>query len=352
MPETPRSRPRLLRRAVIRRVAALLVVLIVPLLGVYLAMIRMPGRSYRGPLAPLNWEQSALRDALRRDVHALAGEIGGRSVYDAPAGLAAAADSLEAALIRAGYAVERQSFPVGQVTCHNLAVEVKGATRPGEIVVVGAHYDSFGDLPAADDNASGVAATLALARAFAGAGAGRPPDRTLRFVLFANEEPPFFQTDLMGSRVYARRCRQRGEAIAAMLSLETIGYYSDAPGSQKYPPPVGLLYPPTGDFIGFIGNVASRRLVRAAVGSFRRHARFPSEGAALPGFITGVGWSDHWAFWQEGYQGVMVTDTAPFRYPYYHTRHDTPDKLDYDRMARVVDGLRGVVADLASARSD
>jgi hypothetical protein len=333
-----------------KRLAALLVVHIASVLGGYHAMIHMPGRSYLGPLSPLDEDQLALRDALRRDVVALAGDIGGRSAYDAPAGLDAAADDLEAALGRAGYAVERQSFPVGRGICHNLAVEITGASRPGEIVIVGAHYDSAGDMPAANDNASGVAATLALARAFAGT--GRPPDRTLRFVLFANEEPPFFQTDLMGSRVYARRCRQRGEAIAAMLSLETIGYYSDAPGSQKYPPPVGLLYPSTGDFIGFIGNVASRGLVRAAVGSFRRHARFPSEGAALPGFITGVGWSDHWAFWQEGYPALMVTDTAPFRYPYYHTRHDTPDKLDYDRMARVVDGLRGVVADLASARPD
>ncbi len=164
--------------------------------------------------------------------------------------------------------------------------------------------------------------------------------------------PPFFQTDLMGSRVYARRCRRRGEAIVAMLSLETIGYYSDAPGSQYYPPPVGLISPSTGDFIGLIGNVALRKLVRAAVGSFRRHARFPSEGAALPGFIAGVGCSDHWAFWQEGYPAVMVTDTAPFRYPYYHTRHDTQDKLGFDRMARVVNGLRGVVTDLASARPE
>lgn len=288
MAEASRSRSRLPRRKKVRRLAALLVALLIPLVGGYLALICMPGRSYRGPLPPPTGGQSALRDELKRDVVALAGGIGGRSAYHAPAGLAAAADHLEAELARAGYAVERQSFPAGRATCHNLAVEIRGASRPGEVVVVGAHYDSAGDNPAADDNASGVAATLALARGFAGA--GQPPDRTLRFVLFSNEEPPFFRTDLMGSRVYARRCRQRGEAIAAMLSLETVGYYIDASGSQQYPPPLSLLYPSTGDFIGFVGNVGSRRLVRAAVGSFRRHARFPSEGAALPGFVAGVGW--------------------------------------------------------------
>ena len=173
--------------------------------------------------------------------------------------------------------------------------------------------------------------------------------RTVRFVLFANEEPPFFQTADMGSLVYAKRCRQRGENIVAMLSVETIGYYSERPGSQQYPPPMGLLYPSTGDFIGFVGNVKSRHLVRELVGSFRRHAQFPSEGAALPGSMTGVSWSDQWAFWQEGYPAVMVTDTAPFRYPYYHHPADTPDRLDYERMARVVDGLRAVLVDLAGS---
>jgi hypothetical protein len=147
----------------------------------------------------------------------------------------------------------------------------------------------------------------------------------------------------MGSVRYARRCRQRDEQIVAMLSLETIGYYSDAPGSQQYPFPFGLLYPSEGNFIGFVGNVSSGDLVRTAIGAFRQHARFPSEGAAVPASIQGVGWSDHWSFWQVGYPGIMVTDTAPFRYPHYHRREDTPDKVDYARMARVVAGLEHVV---------
>ncbi len=164
---------------------------------------------------------------------------------------------------------------------------------------------------------------------------------------FANEEPPYFQTPAMGSVVYARRCRERGEQVVAMLSLETIGFYSDQPGSQHYPVPFGLLYPSTGDFVGFVGNTASRALVREAIGVFRASARFPSEGVAAPGALPGVGWSDHWAFWQEGYPAVMITDTAPFRNPDYHTRRDTPERLSYAPMARVVAGLERVVEALA-----
>ncbi len=132
-----------------------------------------------------------------------------------------------------------------------------------------------------------------------------------------------------------------------MLSLETMGYYRDDPDTQKYPPPMSLFYPSRGNFIGFVGDVGSRGLVRRLVGSFRRRAAFPSEGAALPAFVPGVGWSDQWSFWQEGYPGVMVTDTAPFRYPYYHTQADTPDKLDYERLARVTVALAEVVREIA-----
>jgi len=308
-------------------------------------MLRMPGRSHRGPLPPLTADQAALRDDLRRDVAALAGEIGPRCVAEAPRGLDDAAANLDAALVRAGYAPERQKFTAHGHTCVNLEAGRKGAVRPGEIVVIGAHYDSCGDTPGADDNASGVAALLALARAFAPP--APPPARTLRFVFFTNEEPPDFQRSTMGSLVYARGCKARGDRVVAMLSLETVGYYTDAPGSQHYPAPFGLLFPSTGNFIGVIGDVSSRRLVREALGSFRHHARFPSEGAALPASIDGVDWSDHWSFWQAGYPAAMVTDTAPFRNPHYHAPTDTPDRLDYDRMARVVDGLRAVVADLS-----
>jgi len=212
-------------------------------------------------------------------------------------------------------------------------------------VIVGAHYDSREGTPGADDNASGAAAALALARAFVNV----KPSRTLRFVFFTNEE--YFREDLMGSLVYAKLCRALNENIVAMVSLETIGYFSDVANSQKYPFPINLFYPSTGDFVGFVGNVASRSLVRTAIGSFRTVATVPSQGVAAPEFIDGVGWSDQWSFWRLGYPGIMITDTAPFRNPNYHRPTDTPDTLDYGRLARVVAGLESVVADLGAAKS-
>jgi Zn-dependent M28 family amino/carboxypeptidase len=132
-----------------------------------------------------------------------------------------------------------------------------------------------------------------------------------------------------------------------MISLETIGYFSDAPHSQAYPSPgLGIFYPKVGNFIGFVSNVHSRALLRRVIALFRRHAKIPSEGAALPAFIPGVSWSDHWSFWRNDYPGIMVTDTAPFRYPYYHSASDTPDKLDYDRFALVVSGMEKVIQGL------
>lgn len=300
----------------------------------------MPGRNI-STAAALDNTEVALRAELFSDVHALAGDIGERNLNRYPQ-LVAATDLIEASLARAGLTPRRDSYDLRGRACHNLEVEIRGA-RP-EILVVGAHYDSVSGSPGANDNASGVAGLLALARRFA----GKPCGQTLRFVAFVNEEPPYFQTEEMGSLVYAKRCKARGDPITAMISLETIGYFSDAPRSQVYPSPgLGLFYPTTGNFIGFVGNLPSRALVRRAVGLFREQEKIPAEGAALPSFVPGVGWSDQWSFWQCGYPAIMVTDTAPFRYPHYHSSTDTPDKLDYDRFALVVSGIEGVITELA-----
>lgn len=308
-------------------------------------MIRMPGESHQGPLPPADAQLLALAGELRQSVTQLAEEIGERNISRRPTELTQAADWIEGDLSGLGYEVSRQEYKVSGVSCCNLEAENLGKTLPKEIVVVGAHYDSVVGTPGANDNGSGVAAVLALAKRFA----RRETDRTLRFVAFVNEEPPYFQTEKMGSWVYARRCRQRNEEITAMLSLETIGYYSDSPDSQQYPPPLNLLYPSTGDFIGFVGNTASADLVRQVVGTFRQHEPFPSEGGAPPEALPGVGFSDQWSFWQEGYPAVMVTDTAMFRYPHYHRAEDTTDKIDFERTARVVRGLEEVVGVLAGA---
>jgi hypothetical protein len=302
-------------------------------------MMRMPGKSYSGALAPWTAEETALAEEIRRDVEILAGEIGERNVF-AYSGYVAAADFIEKMLREAGYEVQRQAFEAAGWTCWNLEAEVGGVDRPEEILVVGAHYDSVQGTVGANDNGSGVAAALALARRLR----GRRMGRTVRFVFFANEEPPFFQTAEMGSRVYARRCRERGENIVGMISLETIGYYSEDAGSQKYPFPLGLFYPSSGDFVGFVSDTGvSRGFLREAIGLFREKCRFPSQGASLPAGVAGIGWSDHWAFGEEGYRAIMVTDTAPFRYPYYHTEEDTAEKVDYQRLGRVVSGLGEVI---------
>jgi Peptidase family M28 len=314
------------------------------LAGRYL-MFWMPLKSYKGPWISLSRDEIALRDTLQHDVRVLAEEIGDRNWMMYPR-LLQAAEWIEASLAQAGYKVRRLGFDVRGRRVDNLEVEISGRSQSEEIVVVGAHYDSVPGCPAANDNGSGVAALLALARALRNA----QPERTIRLVAFVNEEPPFYRTSEMGSVVYARECRRHEERIIAMLSLETMGYYRDEKGTQMYPPPFSLFYPAEGNFIAFVGNVSSVGLVRKCLAIFRRQIKFPSEGAALPEFITGIGWSDHWSFWKQGYPAVMVTDTALFRYPYYHSPEDTYDKLDYDRLARVTSGIEVVVRELAGAR--
>jgi Zn-dependent M28 family amino/carboxypeptidase len=151
----------------------------------------------------------------------------------------------------------------------------------------------------------------------------------------------------MGSRVYARAARARGDDIRVMLSLEMLGCYSDAAGSQGYPPPLGFFYPDAGHFIAFVSNLRSRRALADLVRAFKAGSDFPAEKLASPAFVPGVSWSDQLSFWREGYPAVMVTDTAFYRYRHYHQPTDTPDRLDYARMARVVDGLARAVRTLA-----
>jgi Zn-dependent M28 family amino/carboxypeptidase len=272
----------------------------------------------------------------------LAGVIGQRNVWQFDA-LRRAAAYIRDQFVSFGYDPSVQSYDVHKLPVENIEAALPGTADPGSIVVVGAHYDSVTDCPGANDNATGIAATLELARRFAGA----PRAKTIRFVAFVNEEPPFFQTPHMGSVVYANAAKARAENIAAMLSLETIGYYSDVKGSQEYPPPLNLMFPDTGNFIAFVSNLGSARLLRTAHRAFKARTSFPIQSAPAPESVAGVGWSDQWAFWRAGYSALMVTDTAPYRYPWYHTAQDTPDKIAFDKMAQVVDGLEHVVHVLA-----
>jgi Zn-dependent M28 family amino/carboxypeptidase len=311
------------------------------ILLIWWLMLKMPGQNV-SRAAPLSPAEIDLRAELQADVQKLGAEIGERNIprYSA---LIAATEFIEKSFADAGLKSRRDTYDMHGRACHNIEAEIPGASR--EIILVGAHYDSVYGAPGANDNGTGVAAVLALARRFA----GEVPQKTLRFVAFVNEEPPYFQTPEMGSLVYAGRCKARDDRIEAMISLETIGYFSDALHSQTYPSPgLGAFYPRTANFIGFVGNIRSRRLLKRALETFRDARKLPSEGAAVPAFIPGVGWSDHWAFWQNGYPAIMVTDTALFRYPHYHEPTDTPDKIDYDRFTLVVSGMERVVAELTA----
>ncbi len=283
----------------------------------------------------------ALMARLQTHVETLATTIGGRL---ATTGLEKAATYIEQELRSYGYSPQRQTFTANGHTFTNIEAETRGVHHPGEILVIGAHYDTAGNFPGANDNASGVAAALELARHFVTA----KPAQTIRWVFFANEEPPYFQTKTMGSYVYAQRCRERKEDISAMLSLETIGFYTDKPGSQTYPTGFHPGYPDRGNFLGFVADLRSAFLLRTALKTFRAAVSLPAQGVAAPGSIPGISWSDHWSFWQFGYKALMLTDTAPFRYPYYHTAEDTPDKLDYPRFTDAVQGIAAVVERLSN----
>lgn len=316
------------------------------LIACFAYVIWMPGQSGSDFTRPLTSNERRIEEIVKTHVGELAAQIGERNLlyYEA---LEASAAYITQILEALGYEVRKQEYRVLDKAVVNVEVQLPGVSTPDEIVLVGAHYDSAIGAPGANDNASGVAALLELARLFA----GHKCSKTLRFVFFTNEESPFFQTANMGSLVYARRSQELNEKIVAMLCLETIGYYSSEPGSQNYPFPLNLFYPNTGNFLAFVGNLASRSLVHRAISSFRRHSSFPSEGAAAPEWITGISWSDQWSFWRHNYPAVMLTDTAPFRYPFYHTDLDTVEKLDYRSISRVVQGIYSVVIDLANDKA-
>lgn len=279
---------------------------------------------------------------LTQHVATLAGEIGERNVYRRGT-LDAAAAYIESVLVDSGHAVARQVHVARGVECANLEVVLPGRRWPDQSIVIGAHYDTVLRSPGADDNASAVAALLEIARLLK----DDAPGRTLRLVAFVNEEPPFFFWGEMGSQVYARAARSRREYIRLMVSLEMLGYYRDEAGSQSYPPLFRHFHPDRGNFIAFVSNFRSRRAMRRAEQAFRAHSDFPLETTATFGWVPGVAWSDHLSFWRAGYPAFMCTDTAFFRNPHYHAAHDTPQTLDYRRLAQLTAGLAAMFRELA-----
>jgi Zn-dependent M28 family amino/carboxypeptidase len=286
-----------------------------------------------------DFEEVALETAptLESTVTVLSEKIGERNLNNYPR-LEQTRDYITRRLKNAGYQVELDEFKVDKPV-YNLVF-----TKPGnkEIVVVGAHYDSAPITPGANDNGSGVAVLLQLAERLKEV----PMERTVRFVFFVNEEPPYFMGDSMGSRVYAARCAERKDNIVGMISLETMGYYSDVEGSQMFPPGIEG-YPNTGNFLAFISEPNSQKFLQECLDHFEG---LPVESLVAPASVEGVSWSDHASFWEHGYPGVMITDTAPFRYPHYHRKTDTADQLDYQRLGRAADGLETMIKFLGRAK--
>jgi hypothetical protein len=273
---------------------------------------------------------------LRATVRHLSVEIGERSFRDV-AKLNKAADDIERAFRSCGYTVSRQPFAYQGNTYYNVIAEARGMDpEQKEILVIGAHYDTAAGTPGADDNASGVAGLLELARL----AAQKPLPRTVRFVAFCLEEPPAFGTEQMGSFVYARSLKGEDIPVYGMISLEMIGYYCESEDCQHYPVScIGWFYPDCGNYIAFVGNRSSRGFTNKVKSAFRTASTLPVESLHAPSSVTGIDFSDHRNFWKFGYAAFMVTDTAFYRNRNYHTGEDTAEKLDYRRMAEVVTGL-------------
>jgi len=305
-------------------------------------MLGLPGKSFAGPIPPPTPAEQDLAQRLKRHVTAIASRPHNVSHY---AELQRAAAYIENQLRALGYAPHAQVFDTDGRSVRNIEVvlEPQGAGPKTESIVVGAHYDSAGIAPGANDNGTGVAAVLELARLLKDM---TPKSKRLRLVLFVNEEPPYDRTPHMGSWRYAEMLKERGEPVAGMMSLETLGCFSDKPGSQKYPIPFGLFFPSKANFLAFVAMPGSRDFLHEVVGPFRRHTELPTIGGTAPDQFDGIGWSDHWSFAQHGYPAIMITDTALFRYAHYHKATDTPEKVDYETLARITLGLEQTLRDL------
>lgn len=288
--------------------------------------VKMPGRTTAFRIEPATELEVQLEANARKHIETLAGSIGERHKLK-PDALLRTRHYISATFDSFGYHVTEHVFADGI----NLVAE-SSLNTGAPVILVGAHFDTVPGSPGANDNGSGIAALLELARLFAGKTSGIE----LRFVAFDNEEHVGQPPTAMGSHVYAQFCREHGEQIVGMWSLETLGYFSQEPNSQRYPSPFDLFYPTTGDFVAFVGNADSSSWVHRSIAAFRAAKAFPSEGVSAPQKLADINRSDQWGFWQAGYQALMVTDTANFRYPHYHGPEDTPDKVSFHELARVI----------------
>ncbi|HBG60938.1 MAG TPA: aminopeptidase [Candidatus Omnitrophica bacterium] len=290
----------------------------------------------------MSLSQSDIKNNLKSVVYDLSENIGTRN-YSNYKNLDKAAAYIINKFNSLGYVIEIMEYEINGQIFKNIIAQNPGQSDSDEIYIIGAHYDSCFN-PGADDNASGVAGLIELARLLK----EEKLSKKIRFVAFVNEEPPYFMTDNMGSRVYTKELKDKKENIKAAIILEMIGYYSDEKNSQRYPPLIGPFFPNKGNYIAVVGNINSRKLLKKVVRNFKSSSEFPVESIVVPGFISGFNFSDHWSFWEEAYPAIMITDTAFHRNKNYHKNSDLPDTLDYSRMSEVVLGLKGSIIELVN----
>lgn len=326
-----------LMRSAARIVAAVSVIAVIGT-ALLFAAVRQPmigGLSFRG---------ASRCDAGRLKDHVafLTREVTPRSAAH-PENLDRAASYIAERFTAAGGRTHVQPFRARGKTYRNVVAEFGPANRNAPVLVVGAHYDAFGEtgaLPGADDNASGTAGLLELARLL---GSHRPATPVL-LVAYTTEEPPFFGSQEMGSAIHAASLAASGRTVSGMICLEMIGYFSD---DQAWPNWLfEMMYPSKGDFIGVTGGWSDRQLARAV----KRAVAGASDlrDVSYSGSRSTSDASDQRNYWAHGWRAVMVTDTAFLRNPNYHTSRDTADTLDYDQMALVVDGILNAVLHLSS----
>lgn len=308
----------------------------------------MPGNVQYTRLPSLSEDELRTSNRLREHVIHLSDTIGERHFLETNS-LNRAADYIVEQFQNLNYKVDIQRFgstlESDKGEFKNIIVELTGKQEPDKVIVVGAHYDTVWVSPGADDNASGIAVLLEIARRLQ----GHELDKSIRFVAFSNEENPFYGSEHMGSVVYSRSLNLDKENIQGMISLEMLGYFSDDKNSQNYPWPINWFYPDKGNFIAFVGNLQSRDWLHSAIVAFRQVTEFPSEGLSAPmSLVPDIKRSDQISFWKRDIPGFMLTDTANFRNPHYHLTGDDYDTLDYEKMSHLVIGLSKMLLQLAS----
>lgn len=321
----------------------LLILFVAGVAGIVLQFVSgAAGVSSHGPPPGLSDDEAAITERLREEVQHLSHEIGDRGPHN-PSALEQASDAIERELRHAGYSPVEQPVVGSRGGVHNILAELPGA-RSTEIVILCAHYDSPPHSPGADDDASGCAALIEIASRLA----TRPCERTLRFLFFGASEGQVAGTDAMASRAAAKASHDAHERIVAVLSLDTLGYFSDGEGTQTRPFPLTPCYSSHGDFLAFVSNIASRDVMQACVAEFRGATQLPTACACLPGWTPGLSSGDQASYWNEGFKAVLVTDTGALRNANYQKMGDTYDRLDFGRLARAVVGLTRVAQSLAS----